>query len=129
MGDAIDKALAAGGFKQMAGVLVGLEPQLFTLAQVGNKGNAQAARAQSLFPDLQGVALGRNRDELLANITQHGLMPMQGIWWANRPISSQPMGKWIFGRSAALQNQPRHKPWLGFCALQPIPKIHLRGPL
>jgi hypothetical protein len=37
--------------------------------------------------------LGRNRDELLANIMQHGLMPMQGIWGANRPISSQPVGQ------------------------------------
>ncbi|MGH8847790.1 MAG: hypothetical protein ACREXQ_11215, partial [Polaromonas sp.] len=41
--------------------------------------------------DLFGVALGRNRDELLANIAQHGLMPMQGIWWANRPLA-QPVG-------------------------------------
>ena len=43
--------------------------------------------------DLFGVALGRNRDELAANTTPHGHMPMQGVWLSNRPISPQPEGQ------------------------------------
>jgi hypothetical protein len=73
--------------------------------------------------------LGRNRDELLANITQHGLMPMQGIWWANRPISSQPVGQADFRAVCGVAKSAKAQALAGFSALQPIPKIHLREPL
>jgi len=33
-----------------------------------------------LVRELFGVALGCNRDELAANISPHGLKPMQEIW-------------------------------------------------
>jgi hypothetical protein len=39
-----------------------------------------------------------------------------------------PKGNLIFGRSALLQNQARHQPYLGFCAEPLIPKIKLRDP-
>ncbi|MES2942162.1 MAG: CcdB family protein [Pseudomonadota bacterium] len=42
---------------------------------------------------LYGAALGCNRDELSARARSHGLKPMQGTWWADRPISPQPEGQ------------------------------------
>jgi hypothetical protein len=87
-------------------------------------------RSTSLEPvhDWEGVALERNRDELTANIPPHGLMPMQGIWWANRPISLQPKGQVPKRAVCGVAKPRRAMSPSSFCALQPIPLRRLRGP-
>ena len=46
--------------------------------------------------DLFEATLGCNRDELVAQTTLHGLMPMQEVGPPNRPISPQPEGQASF---------------------------------
>ena len=46
--------------------------------------------------DLFEATLGCNRDELVARIPPHGLLPMQGNGAPNRPISPQPEGQAFF---------------------------------
>ncbi|MFI5446664.1 hypothetical protein [Polaromonas sp. UC242_47] len=86
-------------------------------------------RLQEPVHNLDRVTLGRNRDELVAKITQHGLMPMQGIWWANRPISSQPEGQVAFRAVCGVAALANSQLLAAHRALQPIPKSHLRGPI
>ena len=56
------------------------------------------------------------------------LCPCKGYGGQIARFHPNPKGRYLFGRSASLQNQPRHQPWLGFCASQRIPKRYLRDP-
>ena len=79
--------------------------------------------------DLNRPALGRNRDELAAKSRRMGCVPMQAAWATNRPISAQPFGQTPFRAVCGVAN-PRHSGAMAaVCALQPIPKRYLRGPV
>jgi hypothetical protein len=66
---------------------------------------------------------------LVTKITQHGLMPMQGIWWANRPIAPQPEGQVPFRAVCGVAALANSQLLAALRALQPIPKRYLRGPI
>ena len=71
------------------------------------------------------IALECNRDEWVARMRRMGSCPCQQL---GRPIArfhSNPSGKCLFGRSAALQRLSIAGLWTAHCALHPIPKRHL----
>jgi hypothetical protein len=103
--------------------------QLFLLAGISPLcRRAWPAHSWERVDALRGVALGRNRDELAANTTPDGLLPMQVVWRANRPISAQPEGQ-APGRAVCGVAKPRRATGpAAFCVLQPIPTRRLRDP-
>jgi hypothetical protein len=80
-----------------------------------------------LVRQLLGVALGSNRDELLANITQHGLYAHARDLVGKSPdFTPTRRANGFSGGLRRCKLRPGYQPCLGLCALHPIPKIHLR---
>ncbi|RKR66609.1 hypothetical protein C8C94_1069 [Acidovorax sp. 94] len=63
-----------------------------------------------------------------ASDAPHGLMPMQAAEPSNRPISLQPCGKCLAGRSAALRRLLIAKLSTAHRALHPIPARYFCDP-
>jgi hypothetical protein len=78
---------------------------------------------------LFGVALDRNRDELVRRARRMALLPMQAIGVPNRPISTQPEGQASFRAFlAALQILAVPRVSLRFAPCSPSAKRRLRDP-
>ena len=81
--------------------------------------------SKNVFTVFLKIALECNRDEWVAQMRRMGSCPCQQM---GRPIArfhSNPSGKCLFGRSAALQRLSIAGLWTAHCALHPIPKRHL----
>jgi hypothetical protein len=73
--------------------------------------------------------LGRNRDELLANITQHGLdAHARDLVRKSPDFVPTRRANGLSGGLRRCKIRQGHQPCLGFFALHPIPKIRLRDP-
>ena len=79
--------------------------------------------------DLNGIALGCNRDELSARARSQGLMPLQGKWLANRPISPQPVGQHPCRARCGVASLANSQLLAAGCALHRIPARMLRDPV
>ena len=83
------------------------------------------SRAKNVFKVFLEIALECNRDEWVARMRRMGSCPCQQL---GRPIArfhSNPSGKCLFGRSAALQRLSIAGLWTAHCTLHPIPKRYL----
>ena len=81
-----------------------------------------------MFKVFLEIALECNRDEWVSQMRRMGSCPCQQM---GRPITrfhSNPSGKCLFGRSAALQRLSIAGLWTAHCALHPIPKRYLCDP-
>ena len=83
------------------------------------------SRAKNVFKVFLEIALECNRDEWVARMRRMGFCPCQQL---GRPIArfhSNPSGKCLFGRSAALQRVSIAGLSTAHRALHPIPKRYL----
>jgi hypothetical protein len=94
----------------------------------GSTANSFQIAALEPVHDLFGVALGRNRDELVRRARRMGCLPMQATGVPNRPISTQPEGQVPFRAVCGVANARNTTGIAALCALHPIPKRYLRGP-
>jgi len=76
-----------------------------------------------------GIALGRNRDELTAKITQHGLSAHARDLAGKSPdFAPTRRASGFSGDLRRCKIRQGVQPCLGFCALHLIPKMRLRDP-
>ena len=94
----------------------------------GSGGRRGRTSWQSLFAISQGIALERNRDEWMLRMRRMGSCPCKQ---PGRPIArfhSNPSGRGLCGRSAALRHLPIAELLAAHRALHPIPQRPLRDP-
>ena len=81
-----------------------------------------------MFTIFAGISLECNRDEWVARMRRMGSCPCKQLGRSIARFHSNPTGKCLFGRSAALQRLSIAGLWTAHCALHPIPRGRLRGP-
>ena len=81
-----------------------------------------------MFTIFAGIALECNRDEWVARMRRMGSCPCKQLGRSIARFHSNPTGKCLFGRSAALLRLSIAGLWTAHRALHPIPKRYLCDP-